>query len=362
MREATNMIKKKNRNIVILIIIILTGTFSLVLAQEPYRQGTTAANFLEIGYGSAGTAMGDAYVSIANDISSAYWNPAGLAYMDKREAFFNYQPWLLDINAICLAAGMPLGNIGTFAINFIQMDYGTNEVTTMDMQDGTGELFNASDYAIGLSYARKLAQWFSFGVTGKYVASQIWQTSASAFAMDLGVIIQTNFFSPTGNREDGMNIGMSMSNFGTKMQYSGKNLLNPIDILPDEAGNYQDVPGMFKTEGWELPLIFRVGVSVHPIATDNHRLTVALDAVHPNNNSESINLGGEYKLTTPIGWTFFMRGGYKALFMVDSEYGMSFGGGLIMHMMQGKGLKIEYSYREIGLLGTVHAYNIGLLF
>ncbi|MFO7889047.1 MAG: PorV/PorQ family protein [bacterium] len=356
------MIKKINRDILILLVISLAGSFSLTQAQEPYRQGTTAANFLEIGYGSAGTAMGDAYVSIANDVSSVYWNPAGLAFMDKNEAYFNYQPWLLDINAISLAAGMPLGSIGTFALSYLQMDYGRNEVTTMDMQDGTGELFNATDYAIGLSYAGKLAQWFSFGATAKYVTSQIWQSSASAFALDLGIIIQTDFFSPTDKRTDGMNIGMSISNFGTKMQYTGKNLLNPIDILPDEAGNYHDVPGMFKTEGWELPLLFRVGISVNPIVMENHRLTVAVDAVHPNNNSESVNIGGQYKMITPIGWTFFLRGGYKALFMVDSEYGMSFGGGLIMHMMQGKALKIDYSYREIGLLGTVHAYNIGLIF
>ena len=43
------------------------------------RYGTTTANFLEIGVGSRATSMGDAYVAVANDVSSIYWNPAGLS-------------------------------------------------------------------------------------------------------------------------------------------------------------------------------------------------------------------------------------------------------------------------------------------
>ena len=47
-----------------------------LLAQKPIRVGTTAAEFLSIGYGSAGCAMGDAYVGVVDDISGVYWNPA----------------------------------------------------------------------------------------------------------------------------------------------------------------------------------------------------------------------------------------------------------------------------------------------
>jgi len=56
------------------------------------RYGTTTANFLEIGVGS-GSAMGEAYVAVANDISSIYWNPAGLANVTRPfwEAHFLYQ-------------------------------------------------------------------------------------------------------------------------------------------------------------------------------------------------------------------------------------------------------------------------------
>ena len=48
------------------------------------RNGTTAANFLEIDLGSAGSSMGGAYVSLASDMSAVYWNPAGLSAIRNR--------------------------------------------------------------------------------------------------------------------------------------------------------------------------------------------------------------------------------------------------------------------------------------
>ena len=62
----------KLRYLVIAIVVVLSMTNNSALAQKPYRVGTTTASFLEIGYGSAGSAMGDAYVSVARDLSAQY--------------------------------------------------------------------------------------------------------------------------------------------------------------------------------------------------------------------------------------------------------------------------------------------------
>jgi len=284
----------------IILVILLAGFLSQALAQQPsqkpYRRvGTTAASFLEIGFGSAGNAMGDAYVSVTRDLSSIYWNPAGLAYMEQSEVQFIYQPWIADISTAFAGVGLVLPHIGTLSLGIIHAGYGDMEVTTLQMQDGTGELFNAADFAFSFSYARRLAQWFAFGASGKYISSKIWHTNANAIAIDLGVIVNTHFFSPTGNREDGVNIGMSISNYGTKIKYDGMDLLNPIDILPNEQGNYRDVAGQFKLDSWELPLIFRIGFSINPLVMGQHRLTLAVDALHPNNNMESVNVGAQYR-------------------------------------------------------------------
>jgi hypothetical protein len=347
---------------IFILVLLLLNFCNSGFAQKPHRVGTTAVNFLEIGFGSAGSAMGDAYVSLTRDLSSIYWNPAGLAYMEQSEAHFVYQPWIADISTGFTGVGLVLPRLGTFGLGLTYVGYGEMEVTNLTMQDGTGEMFSANDFAVNLSYGRRLANWFAFGGSLKYVSSKIWHTSASAFAVDLGVIVNTHFLSMTGKREDGINIGMSISNYGTKMTYDGLDLLQSIDILPNEAGNFRDVAGKFQLQSWELPLIFRIGLSYSPLIIGSQRLTLAMDALHPNNNMESVNVGAEYKINFPTTGDFYLRSGYKALFLDDSEYGFSFGSGLILRLMHNVGLKIDYAYRGVGILGKSHCYTIGVMF
>jgi hypothetical protein len=346
----------------IILILITLGMLSPLLANGPNRVGTTTANFLEIGYGAAATAMGDAYVSAANDISAVYWNPAGLAFMEQNEALFMIQPWVLDINTSFLAAGVPVSGIGTFALNIIHVGYGDMEVTTLSRPEGTGEIFDANEFALSASFARAITSEFAFGATVKYISSQIWHMTGTALAFDLGVQIKSGFFSPTENVRDGLNIGMSISNYGSKLQYDGIDLINPIDILPDENGNYRDVPGQFRLSSWELPLIFRVGVSLKPIVLDNQSLLVSIDALHPNNNTESLNLGVQYQISMAGFGKLFVRGGYKALFMEESEYGTTFGAGFTMNLLKNTSIKCDYAYRSMGILGSVNSFGLGLGF
>jgi opacity protein-like surface antigen len=347
---------------IIFVLVVISLSAVLLRANTPNRVGTTTANFLEIGFGSAGIAMGDAYVAVANDLSSAYWNPAGLAFMKHNEALFMVQPWVLDVNSSFAAVGVPLPGIGTFALDIVYMGFGEMEVTTLSQQDGTGEMFDANEFAITLSYGRSITEWFAFGAGLKYVSSQIWQVTGSAIAVDLGVLIKTDYFSRSGSRNDGLSIGMSISNYGTKLEYDGTNLLNPIDILPDENGNYRDVPGQFRLNSWELPLIFRVGVSYKPIVTEQHQLLLAVDALHPNNNKESINVGTEYSLKVPTFGKLYLRAGYKALFIESSEFGLTLGAGFTMNLLENTNLTVDYAYRDLGILGTTNCFGLGIQF
>lgn len=352
----------KNTNALYLILVFLFFLSSAVIAQRPIRVGTTAANFLEIGYGTAGTAMGDAQVSIEGDVSSLYWNPAVLARMIRSEVMFTAHPWIVGMNTSYAVLGIVVPDVATFGAGIIVMDYGEMEVTTMNMQDGTGEKFTPRDMAIYLSFARNLVDWFSFGASGKMVSSNIWHMNGTAFAFDLGVLIKTNFFSPTRDNTHGLNIGMSISNYGTALKYDGLDLLNPIDISTGESGNYRDASGQFRLQQWELPLIFRIGTSITPVKVGNHEFIISFDALHPNNNSESVNLGGQYSLEVPTFGKVFFRGGYKALFMADSQYGISFGFGVQSNLLFNRGIKAEYAYRDIGVLGNVNSFSIGIQF
>jgi len=146
------------------------------------------------------------------------------------------------------------------------------------------------------------------------------------------------------------------------MQYDGIDLKRPIDEEPDEAGNFAYVPARFETQSWELPLIFRIGVSAHPIYTARHRLTLSVDALHPNNNNEHINIGGEYAYTLPGFGILALRTGYKGLQMTTPEYGWTFGFGLEFFYIDNNALKIDYAFRSIGVLGDWHAYTLSITF
>ena len=124
------------------------------------RYGTTTANFLEIGVGSDANGMGEAYVAVANDISSIYWNPAGLASLDAPSVSFMLQPWLVDINMLFTGGAVIIPRVGNIGFGITQMDYGEMDVTTLEYQDGTGEKFTATDLAASLTFSLKIVSWF----------------------------------------------------------------------------------------------------------------------------------------------------------------------------------------------------------
>ncbi|HPG38898.1 MAG TPA: PorV/PorQ family protein [bacterium] len=348
--------------ILIIIALLINCMIGVSLSQTQTRAGTTTADFLQIGFNSSGNAMGEAQTALAEDVSSIYFNPASLAKLNKNQVQFTYLPWILDINSAHVGAAYVNPRLGNFAVTFFQTSYGAEEVNTVDRQDGTGEVFDGQDAFISLTYARQLAKWFSFGSSAKYINSRIWHESASAVAFDLGALVNTWFFSSTGEPGDGLDIGMNISNYGTRMGFNGIDLKETVDIAPDEEGNYGYTATRLETSQWELPLVARIGFAVHPVITTNHRLTVCLDFIHANNNNEYINTGAQYAINIPAAGKFTLRAGYKGINMQDSQYGLTFGFGIMLYNLGNKSLKLDYSYRDIGLLGNMHTYTVGFLF
>ena len=344
------------------IIIITLLIIIPIQGQMINRYGTTAANFLEIGVGSDGNAMGEAYVAVTDGLSSIYWNPAGLASLKDPTVSFMMQPWIVDINMLFTAGAVIIPGVGNLGFGITQMNYGEMPVTTLEYQEGTGENFTASDLAASITFSRKIVSWFAFGSSLKYIRSNIWHSSASSAAVDLGVLVNTKFFSFTGKDSDGMNIGMSISNYGTRMQFDGIDIYQPIDVSELEEGNYGDVAGQFRPSEWELPLIFRIGVALKPIVNDFTKVTIAADALHPNNNSESINLGCSMDNTIPGFGVFSLKGGVKALYMDSGQYGYTGGLGLKMFYLGNRSLSVDYAFKSMGILGDVHVYTVGFSF
>jgi opacity protein-like surface antigen len=89
-----------------------------------------------------------------------------------------------------------------------------------------------------------------------------------------------------------------------------------------------------------------------------HSLVVAFDALHPSDDYESINVGAEYG----FGDMFFLRGGYKALFLKQSEESFTVGAGIKQTFFGNVGIKVDYSYGDFGRLKDVQKLSVGVTF
>jgi opacity protein-like surface antigen len=313
------------------------------------KVGTTAAGFLAIDVGPRGTAMGGAFVSVADDPTAMYWNPAGIAKIDGFEAAFSNTKWIADLSFNYAAAALSLGNFGSLGLSATFLTMGQLEQTTVDNPDGTGVYFDAASYALGISYARNLTDQFAIGFNGKYINERLYNESASGFALDVGALFDTHF--------NGLKLGMSISNYGTKMQLSGRDLTVQVDTDPGISGNNPNINSQLQTDAYNLPLLFRVGVSMDVLkgAFDSN-LILSVDALHPSDDVESVNVGGEYS----FGNLIFLRAGYKSLFNNDSQQGLNLGAGVRYNVVGSTTVYFDYSYIKFGVLGNINSFSVSL--
>jgi len=314
------------------------------------KSGTTAAQFLKLGVGARPIAMGGAFVAEASDLSALYWNPAGLASLRGASVSLAHTEYLADVNYSFAAFGTSLGNWGTLAAAILYLDSGDMTVRTIEQPEGTGEQFKVQNFAIQLSYARALTDRFSLGVNTKYVQERIWHSTASTLALDIGTLFTTPY--------ERLRLGASFSNFGPKMQMSGRDIVFSYDPVPGQAGNVEIVNAEYLMEEHPLPLLFRIGLSWDAVHTADHRIVLSTDAAHPNDNYEYVNFGAEYDFRGLIA----LRGGYRNLFEQDGEQGWTFGGGLNLRMDSGLRAGFDYAYADFGRLDATHWFTVNLGF
>ena len=313
------------------------------------KVGTTAAQFLKIGVGARALGMGGAQVGMTGDISSMYWNPAALSRLEvNSELTFNHAAWLADMQYDFAAGVLPIGELGTFGLSVTSFRTPEDVVRTVDYPDGDGRRWDASSLAIGLSYARNLTDRFSIGATVKYIHEGIWDESATGMAVDIGTLYISEI--------KGLRLGASISNFGTEMRLDGRDLYFNNDPNGAVGSGPNNIPSEYRAESYPLPLTFRIGVAMDVVPAEDFRVTAAVDATHPNDNTEYLNSGIEAAWREIV----FGRVGYKSLFLRDSEQGLTWGVGLHYGITNVATIKVDYGFADYHRLKNVQYFSLGI--
>jgi hypothetical protein len=172
--------------------------------------------------GSARSAgLGGAFVSMTDDPSALFFNPASVATNRTKNFSFTFFKHVLDVNSGTVTFNHKWENVGNFAGSVVFTNYGSFEGSDkLGQSKGT---FTANDIAVGVSYANKLDTNLYYGGTLKLISSSIEKYSSFAFALDFGLLFELP--------EKRTNIGVSILNVGTQLStFSGVRESLPLDI------------------------------------------------------------------------------------------------------------------------------------
>ncbi len=339
MNEHRGLSMRTQRGVVSFIALLCVLTAIDAPAQQKLAQ--TGMKFLNVLPDARAAALGEAMTSLEGPASSLFFNTASMGRMTGLSSMFvSHTQWIADIKHMYAAAAFsPFdGEYGVIGFNFQAVDYGVFEETILWNNDaGYLDLgtFKPSAIMVGIGYARALNDKFSVGGNVKYVRQSLGDgtnalaangdpvkvsNTTSVFAFDFGILYKTGFKS--------LNFGMAIRNFAKEV--------------------------MYQKEGFQLPLTFKVGVSMNALdMTDAdptmHKFLIAVDAEHPRDFAEQVRLGGEYVFMDILS----LRGGYVS---GGDEYGMSYGVGLKKDF-DGFGLSLDYARTPFGVFGAVNRFS-----
>ena len=276
--------------------------------------GTAGFLSLRLGAGARAAAMGDASVSLAEDATAAYWNPAGLATVQGTSFTLMHHEWLSSVR-VETASLAHRTEIGTFGLHFSGLYMDEIERFTSATSSPEG-YFSVFEIAVSGAYGRSLFEVWDVGLAVKGLVSKLDDVSANGWAVDVGGRYRTKI--------EGLTFAAAAQNLGPEMT--------------------------FIQESFLLPATARAGADYQrPLPQLRGGMVLAADLVIPTDGDVHTHFGAESTYREFAS----ARIGYKDNY--DSQR-LSFGVGLVK-----SGYRFDYAYAEIlNDLGTGHKFAFSI--
>ncbi|MDE0325691.1 MAG: PorV/PorQ family protein [Candidatus Poribacteria bacterium] len=332
--------------------------------------GRTGAQILNLGGGARARSLGDAFSAMSGDVTTSLWNPSGLADMPESKLRSGKKAaqtsmFYTDYSAPFGEAGeglyytfisgaMPLGDIGTIGATLQMQGQGTIAVTT-DSPDVLREESLGTNFAFTFSYADRITESLSAGISGKMIRMVLGRENGSSYAIDLGAQYLLPFeLMPT-------TVGVAIQNVGPGISFIDENQADPLPRffrLGTSVSLYQDQYNHVRLVSGLTAYIDKLAEDEDELALDLERLNAereekltreqllsdrgvgirAFEWRHLQKNlgleywiADLLALRVGYKVEPGIhlaNWTDYFTGGIGAklsLFNLDLSYGPSFG-------------------------------------
>jgi len=299
--------------------LVLTMSHAAFAKDINANAGTSGFAFLKINESARPVAMGGAFTGLADDESSLFYNPAGIARFEEPRFILGYHNYFEDLQSGLVGYIKPLGRDRALAFHVSYLNYGA--FTETDRQGNVIGDFSGGDVVLSTTFAARHDYQFSFGATAKLIHEKIHEYSATGVALDLGARYMSN--------RERYSFGLMIQNLGTQLSALGE---GEKDGLPTQV---------------------RAGAAVKPRGL---HMLLAGDVIVPFDNDIDFAVGGEYLNFKPlylrVGWNSF-GSNYRAKDSDDTFAGFSAGIGIDYRSLQ-----FSYAYSPAADLGESHRITI----
>jgi hypothetical protein len=266
---------------------LAAATAVLIPRTHAGEPGSAGALFLRIGMGARATAMGEAFVGVAEDPSAVYWNPGAMSAVLGTHVMFMHNEYtkFARLEQVALTHETDYGTVGLGFTGLFVDDMERREDVPVEIPLGE---FAVYDVSVTVGFSRYIAPNLSVGATLKPIYQKIDERTAKGVGLDVGVYHIS--------RIEGVKLAAVVTNVGKPMK--------------------------FIEEEYALPRCVKVGGSYErELEKLRGRILLTVDGVFPNDGDVKEHAGLEYRYRRQVS----LRAGYKAGY---DSHGATFGVGV----------------------------------